>query len=97
MAQAAFDTYREQAFDIKIDRVEKRGSEIHVWEELYDDFQFFFDFPTTLITDMKDKQVILTFSSCSESVAYMHQLVGNHSKVSSPYELSIPAISRKKP
>jgi len=50
---------------------------MHVWEEpSYDDFQFSFDFLATLITDMKDKQAILTYLPCSASVAYMHQFVG---------------------
>ena len=73
--QSAWYAYRQRLFDILIEKIEKRGEDIYIWEGQYKLEQILAAFPAELFSDLKDKQGILTFLACSDGMAYMHDMM----------------------
>lgn len=75
MAQMAFYAYREHTFDLLIERVEKNGKDLLIYEASYGKTQeCYFQFPDHLLPDERDKQAVLTYLTCGDAVGYMHEL-----------------------
>lgn len=74
-AQMAFYIFREKTYDQNITRVEKKENSLFLYDGYYDDDKMltpFIPFPHNLITEEQDKQAALTFLTCGDAVAYMH-------------------------
>ncbi|CAD6592031.1 MAG: hypothetical protein ASARMPREDX12_005580 [Alectoria sarmentosa] len=72
----AFYAYREEIFDILIERVEKNGKDLVIHEMLYDKtINTYFPFPHHLLSDERDKQAVLTVLTCADAVGYMHEML----------------------
>lgn len=85
VAQAAWYAYREQVFDMQIDRIEKRGSDLVVYEGKYGRTQIMSKFPSKLIQDREDKNALLSHLMCMDAVGSLHDflersLEGRHSR-----------------
>ncbi|KAL8647337.1 MAG: hypothetical protein Q9210_005618 [Variospora velana] len=69
-AQALFYVYREVAFDKLYAKVERKGSDLILYEGYYDDL--FVPFPHSLFPDEKEKKAVLTYLACDDAYGYMH-------------------------
>jgi hypothetical protein len=68
--------FREEAFDLKVWRIEERDDRLDAYETptTFDD-PAFHPFPNHLVKSAKDKQAVLTLLSCSDVATVLHQLV----------------------
>lgn len=69
----AFYMFREKAYDQNITRVEKKGNCLILYDGYYDDSKILIPFPHNLLPEEQEKQAALTFLTCGDAVAYMHE------------------------
>ena len=70
----AFYVFREKVYDQKIERVEKKGNSLFLYEGYYEDDRVILPFPHHLLPNEPDKQAALTFLTCSDAIGYLHEL-----------------------
>ncbi|KAM0796922.1 hypothetical protein BDR22DRAFT_794481, partial [Usnea florida] len=73
-AQKAFYMFRENTYDLKIERMVAKGDSLFLYQGLCRDDSIFIPFPDHLLPQGWDKQAALTLLTCSDALAYMHEL-----------------------
>ena len=61
-------------FDFLINKIEKRGNDIHIWEGKYEENQLLASFPAGDLSGA-DQEAILTHDACSDALTFMHDLI----------------------
>lgn len=88
LLQDIFYVYREQMFDKNIVKIEEKDGKLHLHEGIHaplpqiltpndllaTPLDVLYTFPSSLISDPRDKKSILTYSSAEEGIAWMQDL-----------------------
>lgn len=67
--------FREEAFDLRLSRVQRQGDKLHIYEGKYEDTEVLVRYPQHLVSDPVEKQALLSHRACSDSSAYTYELV----------------------
>jgi hypothetical protein len=77
--QTLFYKFRERLFDQHIVRVERKGDIMYLQEGYYT--SLLLPFPTDLFADEEERNAVLAWLRCDETVGYMHEVIKTMLKV----------------
>ena len=77
LVQQAFYAFLEIAFDMPISDVKIEGDKIHVYESEYDEDKDgpLHAFPNHLLSNPEDKEALLSYCACGDTLKYMFELM----------------------